>query len=316
MAVNHLPLLNLPVLRKGLFVLGDQMSRSITSSDDRQLPVAFFDIDVDDAGLSVYEFRAYMRIVRRAAGGRSSCTESLENMANACQMSRPSMVRAIKTLVDRQMIRRESKLGETSTYVLTSKDRWIPGKSQNHVPGKPEIQGVDLTFTTGGKPQNHHLVNERSTKNTNKNTQKKTREESGVISPAASIVRPHTPQIEDAVSIAVSIFPQMGIWQQDVISNGDINHLALWRKACEDWRDNRYSLRNITGLIDSYYRLEKQQHRDKEYQNGQNGSTTRQTAGERKASEYLEFQRKLGQNASDDPDYKPLPGFEWLESIR
>jgi len=293
-----------------------QMSRSITSSDDRQLPVAFFDIDVDDAGLSVYEFRAYMRIVRRAAGGRSSCTESLENMANACQMSRPSMVRAIKTLVDRQMIRRESKLGETSTYVLTSKDRWIPGKSQNHVPGKPEIQGVDLTFTTGGKPQNHHLVNERSTKNTNKNTQKKTREESGVISPAASIARPHTPQVEDAVSIAVSIFSQMGIWQQDVIANGDINHLALWRKACEDWRDNRYSLRNITGLIDSYYRLEKQHNRDKEYQNGQNGHATRQTAGERKASEYLEFQRKLGQNASDDPDYKPLPGFEWLESIR
>ena len=108
----------------------------------------------------------------------------------------------------------------------------------------------------------------------------------------------------------------MGIWQQDVIANGDINHLALWRKACEDWRDNRYSLRNITGLIDSYYRLEKQNARDKEYQNGQNGNAPRQTAGERKASEYLEFQRKLGQNASDDPDYKPLPGFEWLESIR
>ena len=293
------------------------MTRSITSSDDRQLPVAFFDIDVDDAGLSVYEFRAYMRIVRRASGGRSACTESLENMAVACQMSRPSMVRAIKKLVDRQMIRRESKLGETSTYVLTSKDRWIPGKSQNHVPGKPEIQGVDLTFTTGGKPQNHHLVNERSTKNTNKNTSKNTREESVVISPTAISAKPLTQQTEDAVSIALTYFPTMGIWQQELIANADINHLALWRQTMQIWSDHKWSKGNIHGMIDKYHHLESQEIKHKEYRNnGKNGSTTRQTAGERKASEYLELQRKLGQNASNDPDYKPLPGFEWLDAIR
>ena len=281
-----------------------QMSRSITSSDDRQLPVAFFDIDVDDAGLSVYEFRAYMRIVRRAAGGRSSCTESLENMANACQMSRPSMVRAIKTLVDRQMIRRESKLGETSTYVLTSKDRWIPGKSQNHVPGKPEIQGVDLTFTTGGKPQNHHLVNERSTKNTNKNTQKKTREESEVISPAASIARPHTPQGIDAVAIALEAFPMMPIYHQETIDNAGITQSHLWRKAVEDWKANGYSKRNITGLIDKYYRLEKQEARDKEYNNNGQNRPVRESHNERAARETFELIAKLtGQEGGDDrPD--------------
>lgn len=292
--------------------------REIKSADDRQLPVAFFDIDVDDAALTVYEFRAYMRIVRRAAGGRSACTESLENMAAGCQMSRPTMVRAIKGLIDRRMIRRESKLGETSTYILTSKLEWVPGKPQIHVThDKAEIRGVVNERSTGGKSQIHPVVNERSTKNTNKNTQKKTNEESVVVSPGANPARPHTPQMEtDAVSIALSIFPTLGIWQQDLIANADINHSHLWRKALEDWRDNRYSLRNITGLIDSYYRLEKMDNRDKEYRNGTNGSTTRQTAGERKASEYLEFQRKLGANASDDPNYKPLPGFEWLESIR
>ena len=161
------------------------------------------------------------------------------------------------------------------------------------------------------------LLAETTTEITSETTAESVRDRQVVvISQEAIPARPHTPQIEDAVSIAVSIFSQMGIWQQDVIANGDINHLALWRKACEDWRDNRYSLRNITGLIDSYYRLEKQNARDKEYQNGQNGSTTRQTAGERKAAEYFELQRKLGASASDDPDYKPLPGFEWLESIR
>lgn len=304
MAVNHLTLLNLPVLRKGLFVLEIKMSRSITSSDDRQLPVAFFDIDVDDAGLSVYEFRAYMRIVRRASGGRSACTESLENMAIACQMSRPSMVRAIKTLVDRQMIRRESKLGETSTYVLTSKDRWIPGKLQNHVPGKPENQGVDLTFTTPGKSQNHHLVNERSTKNTNKNTQKKTTEESVVISQQASIARPHTPQGEDAVSIALTFFPAMGIWQQEIIQNGEIGQLHLWRKACEDWSANRYSPRNITGLIDSYYRLEKQASRERDYHNGQN-RPVRESHNERAARETIEYIERLTGTSIRDSDAHP-----------
>jgi len=116
-----------------------------------------------------------------------------------------------------------------------------------------------------------------------------------------SIARPHTPQIEDAISIAVSIFPQMGIWQQDVISNGDINHLALWRKACEDWRDNRYSLRNITGLIDSYYRLEKQNARDKEYQNGQN-RPVRESHNERAIRETVEYIERLTGTTVRDSD--------------
>ena len=243
-----------------------------------------------------------MRIVRRAAGGRSSCTESLENMANACQMSRPSMVRAIKTLVDRQMIRRESKLGETSTYVLTSKDRWIPGKSQNHVPGKPETQGVDLTFTTGGKPQNHHLVNERSTKNTNKNTQKKTREESVMESPAANIARPHTPQIEDAVSIALEYFPQMGIWQQELIANADINHLALWRQTMQIWSDHKWSKGNIHGMIDKYHHLENQEIKHKEYRNNGQNRPVRESHNERAIRETVEYIERLTGTTVRDSD--------------
>ena len=282
------------------------MSRSIKSADDRTFPIALYDLDVDDYGLSVYEFRAYMRIVRRASGGRSLCTESLENMAQACQMSRPTMVRAIRTLIQCGMIRREAKAGETSTYVLCDKSEWVPGKPEIHPPGKPEIREVDHTFTTPGKPQNHHLVNQRSTKNTNKNTQKNTREERVVESPTAIIAKPHTQQTEDAVSIALTYFPTMGIWQQELIANADINHLALWHKACEDWRDNRYSLRNITGLIDSYYRLEKQHNRDKEYNNGQNQQhrPIRESHNQRAARKTLALIAELtGQNSGDNNAY-------------
>lgn len=130
--------------------------------------------------------------------------------------------------------------------------------------------------------------------------------ESVVISPGAIPARPHTPQSDqDAVSIALTIFPTLGIWHQDLIANADINHTHLWRKALEDWRDNRYSLRNITGLIDSYYRLEKQESRDKEYRNGKNGpSTIRESHNERAARESFELIAKLtGQESGDNsPD--------------
>jgi hypothetical protein len=282
------------------------MSRSIKATDQRESPIVYFDIELDDMGLTVYEYRAYGRIARRASGGKRSCTESLDSMAAGCQMSRRSLINAVKGLIDRRMIARESKLGDTSTYYLTDKSGWIPGASGARPTQAPRAQGVVQEMPTPGASGAQGVVHHVPTKNTNKNTQKKTREESVVISPAASIARPHTPQVEDAVSIAVSIFPQMGIWQQDVIANGDINHLALWRKACEDWRDNRYSLRNITGLIDSYYRLEKQNARDKEYQNGQNQQhrPIRESHNERAARETFELIAKLtGQEGGDDrPD--------------
>lgn len=122
-------------------------------------------------------------------------------------------------------------------------------------------------------------------------------------SATAIVASPHTPQTEDAVSIALTIFATLGIWQQEIISNGDINHLALWRKACEDWRDNRYSLRNITGLIDSYYRLEKQHNRDKEYHNGQN-KPVRESHNQRAARKTLALIAELtGQDGGNNHAY-------------
>ena len=212
--------------------------------------------------------------------------------------------KAIKELEDKGWITRKKQFSGPTIYTLV-RPQLFPtgtGSSSSHREQSQFPQGTTVVPVGTSKKTDNKKTNSKKT-------------ECGESSTAIS-AKPLTPQTEDAVSIALTYFPTLGIWQQDVISNGDINHLALWRKACEDWRDNRYSLRNITGLIDSYYRREKQNARDKEYQNGKNGSTTRQTAGERKASEYLELQRKLGQNASNDPDYKPLPGFEWLDAIR
>lgn len=301
------------------------MSRSIKATDQRESPIVYFDIELDDMGLTVYEYRAYGRIARRASGGKRSCTESLDSMALGCQMSRRSLINAIKGLIDRRMIARESKLGDTSTYYLTDKSNWIPSASDACPTSAPYARGVVQEMPTRGAGDARGVVHHVPTKNTSKNTSKNTREESArealVISQETTPARPHTPQGIDPVAIALEAFPMMPIYHQETIDNAGITQSHLWRKAVEDWRSNRYSARNITGLVDSYYRLEKQEARDKEYQaNGQNGisnrTTTRTTAGERKAGEYLALQRKLGADASNDPDYKPLPGFEWLESIR
>ena len=117
--------------------------RSIKSTDRREPVVVYFDIELDDMGLTPYEYRAYGRIARRASGGQRACTESLDSMAAGCQMSRPTLVRAIRGLINRRMIERESKLGDTSTYYLTDKACWVGGS--------PDAQGVDQTFTRGGK---------------------------------------------------------------------------------------------------------------------------------------------------------------------
>ena len=281
--------------------------RSIKATDQREAPIVYFDIQLDDMDLTVYEYRAYGRIARRASGGQRSCTESLEAMARGCQMSRPTLVRAIRGLINRRMVARDSKLGDTSTYYLTDKSQWA-GKPEIHPTSKPQSQGVDHTFIGGGKPEIHGVVNERSTKNTSKNTSKNTREEREaqprqalVVTQGAPIATPPPPTGgADAVSIVLEYFPAMGIWQQELIEKADINHGILWRQCCERWRDNRYSIRNITGLIDSYHKMEIQDNRERN-NNGKNGHSKRESHNERAARESFELIRRLtGQESSPD----------------
>jgi hypothetical protein len=279
------------------------MSRSIKATDQRESPIVYFDIELDDMGLTVYEYRAYGRIARRASGGKRSCTESLDSMALGCQMSRRSLINAIKGLIDRRMIARESKLGDTSTYYLTDKSNWIPGASDACPTSAPYARGVVQEMPTRGAGDARGVVHHVPTKNTNKNTSKNTREESAR---EALVISQHTPQGIDPVAIALEAFPAMPIYHQETIDNAGITQSHLWRKALADWKANRYSARNITGLVDSYYRLEKQEAREKEYQtNAKNGNGhKRESHNERAARETFNLIAKLtGQEGGDDrPD--------------
>ena len=289
------------------------MSRSIKATDQREAPIVYFDIELDDCQLTVYEYRAYGRIARRASGGKRSCTESLDSMALGCQMSRRSLINAIKGLIDRRMIARESKLGDTSTYYLTDKSNWIPGASRAQLTSAPDARGVVQEMPTRGAGDARGVVHHVPTKNTSKNTSKNTREERGaqprqalVVTQGAPIATPPPPTGgADAVSIVLEYFPLMGIWQQELIQNASIGHLTIWRKCVEDWRDNRYSPRNVNGLIDSYFKAETRH--SKESNNGTNGhSAKRESHNERAARETRELIEQLtGQTRRDggtDPE--------------
>jgi hypothetical protein len=193
-------------------------------------------------------------------------------------MSRPTLIRAIRGLIDRRMIERESKLGNTSIYHLTDKSTWRPGKSEIHLPDKREIRGVVNERSTRGKSQIHGVVNERSTKNTKEEYKKVHKEEEKKPAAHSRLPAPDQPELihvePNAVSVLLEVFPQTPIFSQQVIDAADIRDLTLWRKVLSDWRDNRYSTRNITGMRDRYRaQLAKQE----EQANGQN--RTRSNSG-------------------------------------
>ena len=146
--------------------------RSIKSTDRREPVVVYFDIELDDMGLTPYEYRAYGRIARRASGGQRACTESLDSMAAGCQMSRRTLINAIKGLIQRGMIERESKIGDTSTYYLTDKAGWVRGASN--------AQGVVQEMPTPGAGDAQGVVHHVPTKNTREENKKRERQ-----SPAA-----------------------------------------------------------------------------------------------------------------------------------
>ena len=98
-----------------------------------------------------------------------------------------------------------------------------------------------------------------------------------------------------AVAIALEVFPELPVYHHELIEQAQISQMSIWRDCCQIWRDNRYSTRNVRGLIDSYYRKESQ---DSRRQNGSN-QNRRISNGERAA---LDTERIVAGLLSGDPE--------------
>ena len=202
-----------------------------------------------------------------------------------------TIAKAVRELEDAGWIEREKTYNGPTNYIL-KRNRHFPQGSAPLPVGKCSTSHREVGVLPTGK----------SNKTDINRLNKKTEVKSVVESSTAIIAKPHTQQTEDAVSIALTYFPTMGIWQQELIANADINHLALWRQTMQIWSDHKWSKGNIHGMIDKYHHLETQAIKHKEYHNGQNQQhrPIRESHNERAARESLELIRQLRQEGSND----------------
>lgn len=84
--------------------------------------------ELDDLDLDPYEFRAYAHMVRRAGkqSGKGEHWESVEESAKHCRMDPKTYRRALAGLVERRLVTREDRAGQTSVYRLTAPKLWRP----------------------------------------------------------------------------------------------------------------------------------------------------------------------------------------------
>jgi hypothetical protein len=94
---------------------------------------------VDDSDLDPFAFRLYVHL-KRVAGETGRCTQSTSTLATACKMSRPVVVDAKKTLVEKGLITIDVVAGEhpgRPYHEITIKDIWQENITSFAKPEKP-----------------------------------------------------------------------------------------------------------------------------------------------------------------------------------
>jgi hypothetical protein len=76
---------------------------------------------MDDAGLSAAAFRVLCRISRRGI-----CTESFESMAAGCRLHRKTIEASVADLINRGMVRKDARSGQTSVLTCAPRSEWAP----------------------------------------------------------------------------------------------------------------------------------------------------------------------------------------------
>jgi len=99
------------------------MSNRIEVEDGRDLG-AFIPANLDDYGLTPFEFRIYSRLARRA-GGKGAARESVASMAAACKMCEQVVKTTLRFLCGAGMATKISRSGLPSLYRLTPANEWV-----------------------------------------------------------------------------------------------------------------------------------------------------------------------------------------------
>lgn len=87
--------------------------------------------ELDDLDLSPFEFRVYAHMVRRANDQHGVYWESNEAGAKHCRMDVKTYRAALVTLVERGLVTRVDRKGQTSEYRLTPKSEWLMAPTES-----------------------------------------------------------------------------------------------------------------------------------------------------------------------------------------
>jgi hypothetical protein len=114
-----------------------------------QKHLVFVHSAIDEAGLSVSEFRVYCHLARRG-----TCFSTVGSIADTCKLCINTVWSALKALEDRKMIRRQHRTGLTTVITLTHPSAWTP-TPKNGVPQStthPKIEGETHPKIGGDHP--------------------------------------------------------------------------------------------------------------------------------------------------------------------
>lgn len=94
------------------------------AEDKRDGMPVFIHSELDDFGLTPFEFRAYAHLARRVNDRSGTYWESLEEGARVCRMNVKTYRTALAGLVDLGLVSREDRPGQTSVYRLNPQSEW------------------------------------------------------------------------------------------------------------------------------------------------------------------------------------------------
>lgn len=103
--------------------------------------------ELDDLGLSPFEFRVYAHIVRRTGGADGVYWESMTAGARHCRMALSTYRRAVAALVEQGLLTREPRSGSTSVITVTPKREWRVTPTTSDTPTKSDTPTTSDTPT-------------------------------------------------------------------------------------------------------------------------------------------------------------------------
>lgn len=211
-------------------------------------------------------FRLFVLLMRYTNGKTGEAFPSYTHLQSLTGWSTKTIAKAIRELEAAGWIVRKKQFSGPTHYTLVRPHSFPTERTDSTSPGKGLRFPTERTVLSQGKPKKNEIKYIEIKKN---------EREEAAHSRLPALDQPELIHVEpNAVSVLLEIFPQTPIYSQDVIDAADIRDLTLWRQVLSDWRDNRYSTRNVTGMRDRY---KSQLAKQEEQANGQN--RTRQNNG-------------------------------------